>query len=239
MQSLPADNGAKLVWQWNGHWYSLPISKADVLMLGRAVEEEGFPQAGVAWALIQRAAWLRSKGVKITLGKLVEQYAQPLNPLWFPSGAKHQAEVARQLRLGNEQGAQDEIARAQRRPGKASKGWNEFSPETRKVVTEILSGQSKSPVTGAVHYWASRAPDFAGNQARKPELILLDRGYGFGPGRNVFFAEKGSERFGGVRVVNGDKAWPGGGGMQVAGMGGGSIFVGAIVGYLAWKWWLA
>lgn len=226
----------RLVWQWEGKWYDVPITSHDVLMLARAVNEEGYPREGVAWALIQRTAWLHTKGKKISLGRLVEQYAQPLNPAWFPEGAKHKAEVARLERLGDFAGALTEQNRATLRPAKAAKGWNDLSEETRKVVTNIMTGQSQSPVVGAVHYWASRGPDFLSNQAKKPELTLLDRGYGFGAGRNVFFAEKGSSKFGGVRIQDGHGVIPGGGGMLTAGMASGPIIVGLLLGYAAWKW---
>lgn len=235
MQSL-GNPQAKLIWQWQGHWYSLPISAQDVLTLARAVDVEGYPREGVAWCLIQRAAWLRSQGRQVSLGKLVEQYAQPINPAWFPTGPKHRAEVARLERVGDTAGAQGERARAERRPEKAGKSWEQLNAETRQVITDILSGQSKSPVTGAVHYWASRGPDFASNQVKKPELILLDRGYGFGPGRNVFFAEKGSTKFGGVMVQHGAGAFPNGGGMLLSNMQPGPIVVGLLLSYLAWKW---
>lgn len=207
-------------------------------MLARAVDEEGYPREGVAWALIQRAAWLRTKGVQVSLGKLSQQYAQPINPAWFPTGAKHLAEIARLSRLGDSAGVAAENARAVTRVKKASQSWEMLEPETHEVIGQILAGSSKSPVKGAVHYWASRAQDFLGNQAKKPDLILLDRGYGFGPGRNVFFAEKGSEKFGDVRVLDGNKSWPGGGGLAIAGMAGnpGALLAGAFLGYLAWKW---
>jgi len=228
----------RFVWQWRGAFYQLPVTPSDILMLARAVDSEGYPREGVAWALIQRAAWLNTNGKKISLGKLVEQYAQPLNPLWFPTGPKHLAEVARLQRLGDIAGAATEQNRALLRPAKAKKLWHELGAETRQVITDIMVGKSQSPVTGATHYWASRGPDFLSNQARKPDLVLLDPGYGFGPGRNVFFAEKGGAKFGGVKVQDGNGSIPGGGGILTAGMGngGGPIVIGLLLGYAAWKW---
>lgn len=235
MQNL-GNPESRLVWQWKGHWYSLPISAQDVLTLARAVDVEGYPQEGVAWALIQRAAWIRSQGKTVRLGKLVEQYAQPINPAWFLNGPKHLAEVARLENLGDMAGVAAERAKAERRPEKANKAWGQLAPETRNVVTDIMLGKSRSPVIGAVHYWASRGNDFTSNQLRKPELVLLDRGYGFGPGRNVFFAEKGASNFGGVLIQHGGGAIPNGGGMLQAGMGPGTIVAGLLISYLAWKW---
>src|SRR6185369_2745015 len=132
-----------------------------------------------------------------------------INPTWFPTGAKHLAEIARLERLGDYQGVQAENIRADTRIAKSRQSWEMLEPETRDVIGQILTGFSKSPVRGAVHYWASHAPDFQGNQAKRPDLVLLDRGYGFGNGRNVFFAEKGSENFGDIRVIDGNKSWQG------------------------------
>lgn len=217
------------VWGWNGRRWELPVSPHDILVWARAIEEEGYPEIGVAWALLQRAAWLKMQGKPVTLAGLVQAYAQPINPEWFPSGAKHMAEIARLERLGDSQGVKAEQAKAALRPAKATKTWAEISDNTKHVVTGILSGQIKSPVTGAVHYWASRGPDFATNQAAKPGMILMDYGYGFGPKRNVFFAVKGSEKFGGISVA--------GSNLNIAAMmSPGAFIASALLGFLAWKW---
>lgn len=238
MQSS-GEQSARLVWQWGGHWYSLPLTPDDVLTLARAVEVEGYPGSGVAWTLLQRAAWLRTQGQNVSVGQLVRSYAQPINPAWFVGGEKHAAEVQRLENLGDTAGVAAERARALTRPDKARRPWGELSTETHGVIRDILFNRSKSPVIGAVHYWASRGPDFASNQKAKPGLILLDRGYGFGPGRNVFFAVKGSEQFGGLQVQNGHYAAPGDSGMNVADMSGLtsplSWVLSGLVGYFLWK----
>lgn len=221
---------AKFVWSWNGRKYDLPVSAKDVLVWARAVDAEGYPEIGVAWALLQRAAWLKVQGKAISLGSLVEQYAQPINPAWFPQGAKHLAEMERLLSTGDTQAASSEEARATARVKLANKEWSEISADTKRVLMSIISGQSRTPVVGAVHYWASRGPDFISNQARKPELILLDRGYGFGPGRNVFFADKGSTRFG-ANIT------PEGGRPSLAGLADiGPLMVMTLLGVVTWKW---
>ena len=217
---------ASIRWIWNGKQYNLPISAEDILMLARAVQEEGYPQEGVAWALLQRVAWLNTTGTPYKLGKLVQDYAQPINPEWFPTGKKHQAEVLRLKEAGDFQEAQAEVNRAARRPAKAARSWESLNTETQNVIRRIMSGASKSPVPGAVHYWASRGPDFATNQAKKPGMILLDRGYGFGPGRNVFFAVKGSEKFGGLRIDSGSQGFP---------WGSLAIAVGGFIAFKIWK----
>lgn len=240
------DHNPKMTWEWGGKRYALPLTSDDILKLGRAVDEEGYPREGVAWTLIQRTAFLNTQGTPISLGRLVELYAQPINPGWFPTGDKHIAWVKYLEENGRKAEAEQEKARASRRPAKASKPWEALKPETRAVIGAILANRLKTPVVGAVHYWASRAKSEQGafnvNQAKKPDLILLDRGYGFGPGRNVFFAEKGNSRFGGaMKFENAVGLMPGGGSIppspQLAGMiTPGALVVGGILGALAWKW---
>lgn len=237
MQSSGEQGASKLVWSYKGHSYSLPFAASDILQLARAIEQEGAPQEGVAWALLQRAAWLTSQGQRVNLGALVSAYAQPINPAWFPGGAKHEAEVTRLQNNGDFEGAKAEIARAAKRPVNASLEWAEISPGVKVLVESILSGASTSPVPGAVHYWATRGPDFATNQAKKPDMLLLDRGYGFKK-TNVFFGFKGHEDFGrDLRVVGGKNAWPGEAPLLVANvMSPQTLLAGAVVGVLFWKW---
>lgn len=234
MQSLGDSQSARLVWQWAGHWYSLPITPSDVLTLARAVEFEGSPRESVAWALLQRAAYVRSHGKAVSIGKLIEQYAQPINPSWFPTGSKHLDEMARLARVGDVAGARDEAARAEVRISRARAPWESLSDETRGVVTGILRGESASRVPGAVHYWASHGPDYLSNQAKRPELVLIDTGEGFGKGQNVFFAEPGT-RLGNVRVENGHKVLPGPD-VLLAGVSGPGLLVASAVAALVWKW---
>lgn len=226
------DDYVSFVWTWNGHHYAMPVSPSDILTLARAVDGEGSPQLGVAWTLIQRAAWLRMHGNPVSLGKLVEQYAQPINPAWFPGGDKHEAELARLNRAGDIAGARKEVEKAQKRVLKSQKSWSELSDTTRRTIASVISGSSKSPVEGAVHYWMSRGPDFESNQAKRPMLKLLDRGYGFN-NTNVFFAENGSEKFGGLTVAGNEH-------INVATMiSPGGLIAGALLGFIAWKWLLA
>ncbi len=231
---------AALVWSWANKSYSMPLSMKDVVTLARAVDEEGYPAEGVAWCLLNRLAWLHMHGSKFNLSGLVEAYAQPINPEWFPWGKKHQDEVARLQGLGKTTEANAEIVRARARPGKASKPWSELRPKTKEVMERLLTGQLPNPVLGAVHYWASRGPTFEANQAKKPGMLLLDRGYGFGPGRNVFFAEsENSSRFGGsIKIRNGVSILPGGASPLIVSAGGnwGVLVMGGLAGYLAWKW---
>ena len=230
MQSLAPNSKARLEWSWKGKSYSLPVTDFDLLQLSRAVEHEGFPEEGVAWALIQRTAWLNMNGTPVSLGKLVQQYVQPINPRWFaPKGDLHVAELERLKRIGDQTGYKSEQQNGIARAKRANETYADIGPKAAKVIVDIIRGTSKSPVPGALHYWASRGPDFKTNQDKKPGMVLLDRGYGFGKGRNVFFGVKGSETFSGVRLVNPlntlGKGLPGVIGMLIA----------AGVAYFGWK----
>lgn len=197
---MTSSANSEIKWIWEGKPFSLPLTRDDVLALARAVDAEGYPKEGVTWALLQRAAWLHSHGKPLSVQKVVTSYAQPINPLWFPGGEKHVAEVARLKRIGDERGAQAEMQRAVTRLRKAAKPWEQLAPDTREVIEKVLDGRLKSPFPHVTHYWASRAPDFAGNQARKPNLQLIDAGYGFKG--NVFFAEKAKEWLRPLTLVN-------------------------------------
>lgn len=229
--TTPAVSG--FTWTWKGKAYSMPITSSDILTLARAIEHEGPPSESVAWTLIQRAAWLWTNGNRVGLGSLVEQYAQPINPAWFPDGDKHLAEVARLQRLGDTAGVALENAKAVSRIGKAKVGWSQLSENTRELILEILDGQSRSPLTGAVHYWMTRGPTFQMNQEVRPVLSLIDTGSW--SKTNVFFAEKDSTGFGGIKVINGMRAYPGG---NVPSNGDGAIKAIACLlgGYVGWKY---
>ena len=90
---------------------------------------------------------------------------------------------------------------------------------------------SGSPVVGAVHYWKTHGPDFATNQAAKPGLTLLDRGFGY-KNTNVFFAENGAESFGNLALQGSIS--------NIAEFlnGSGKVIGLMALGFLAWKWFV-
>ena len=204
---LKSAENTSLVWTWAGKSYTLPVTTDDMVMLARAIEHEGAPKAGVAWALIQRWAWLHMAGVTSTLAKFVQAYAQPINPRWmYPDGDLYKNEVQN---LTDPAEVNAAVARAKARIQKAQVGWDKISNDTKQVLAAVLNNNRTKAVTGAVHYWASRGPDFATNQAKKPNLILLDAGIGYGAGRNVFFADAKSKGFGPtLRFRYGSGVWP-------------------------------
>lgn len=78
----------------------LPSGKAyaptadDRTWLLRAVQREGQPRRLVAQTLVNRFAWLHSRGHYPTLASFVRAYAQPVNPRWYPEGDLHRAAVS-------------------------------------------------------------------------------------------------------------------------------------------------
>ena len=193
MGSMSTQRGAaRLDWTYGGKAYSAPLSASDVLTLAQAVDHEGAPQNGVLWALVQRWAWLRSGGAGSnlvdaypTLGGLVRAYAQPINPRWFPNGDLHLARVRALEKAGRQQAADWEREKAERRPGYARQGWDDFKDSTVDTVGAWARGRLSNPVPGAVHYWAgSQRVSKDAHQAAKPSLPVV---YYKGKKENVFF----------------------------------------------------
>lgn len=140
----------------------LRVTDDDRLWLARAVEAEGEPRDLVAQTLVNRWAWLVDQGAfRASLGELVRQYAQPVNPRWFPDGDLAIAEMQRttdpteRARL---------MQRAERRRDVFSRA-QLFTQPTVAAVVKAVSGPITIP-PGAVHY-APRTP------ARDRELVLL------------------------------------------------------------------
>ncbi len=174
-------------------------TNADALELARAVAREGAPRDAVAWALVQRFAFLYPKYP--TLAKFVQAYSQPINPRWFPDGDKHKARM-RQLE-GNEDRQADELRRARNRVSYAKVTWDELASSAKTAALEAIEAEGESPVPGAVHFRASMAPKgatkrqafqraerYAGGRADLVEVVRIPQGYG--PGVNWFFLAPGS-----------------------------------------------
>lgn len=162
---------SSLLFSVRGDDYTYPISARDKLVLTRAVAREGKPYDAVTWALLQRFAWLYPSGAFETLADLVEAYAQPINPKWFPSGAKHKAAVRRAKTEAQKEALED---RAERRLDYADATYDEIDDKYKNVVDSILSGDKSSPVLGAVHYRASTSGADSETEARRDQLVFAE-----------------------------------------------------------------
>lgn len=71
--------------------HAYEITPEDLIWLKRAVEHEGAPQESVANTLINlfTMLWTLKHSKFRDLKTLVQAYASPVNPSWFPSGQKH------------------------------------------------------------------------------------------------------------------------------------------------------
>ena len=163
---------SSLIFSVRGDSYTYPVSARDKLMLTRAVAREGKPYDAVTWALLQRFAWLYPSGAYNTLADLVEAYAQPINPKWFPNGTKHKAAVRRAKSESQREQLED---RAERRQDYADATYDEIDEKYKNVVDSILSGNVTSPVLGAVHYIASQTTSDASEpEARQDQKDMAD-----------------------------------------------------------------
>ena len=192
---------SSLVFSVRGDNYTYSISAKDKLVLTRAVAREGKPHEAVTWALLQRFAWLYPSGAFNTLAELVEAYAQPINPRWFPQGDKHKSAIRRAKTEKQKEQLED---RAERRLGYAEATYDEIDEHYKNIVDAILSGNVASPVLGAVHYIASQTtPDASEPEARKDQKELSDERKDLNNpvftstakrGTNWFFDVRGSDK---------------------------------------------
>jgi hypothetical protein len=126
--------------------YTLTVD--DYTDLCRAVEREGPPKLAVAWCLLQRFGLLYP--LYSNLSTFVKAYAQPINPQWFSTGARHLAEVKR---LKDSTLVARENTQASQREGWAKTPLASISQDTQNVVDSIFAG-ALSPVPLASHYAA-------------------------------------------------------------------------------------
>ena len=131
--------------------HTLAWTVDDALWLRRAVEREGEPREWVAQALVNRWALLKDQGGSRTLGAFVRAYAQPVNPRWFPDGARHLEALA----AAPEAQRPALIARAERRRDDHSTR-KIFQPSTEAAVARALKGPMTLP-PGVTEYAADSA----------------------------------------------------------------------------------
>ena len=127
----------------------------------RAVEREGQPRPLVAQTLVNRFAWLHSRGHYPTLESFVRAYAQPVNPRWYPAGDLHQAAVNKIRNRTDITPAvkTEQIAELERRATNRRDVFavsSHFAPAVIEAVDQALERGPLDIGPGTVHYAAAR-----------------------------------------------------------------------------------
>lgn len=185
-------------WSYRGQSYSYPVSDDDFLWWARAIWREGKPQITVGHTLLQRFTYLYStSGIYKTLADFLQAYCQPINPLWFPGGAKSEARIKRLEAKGDTAGVEAERKRAEQRVRYAKTPLSKIPKKHRETADKILKGETSNPVPRAVHFTSSFAAkgdtgaiarQKAVNFARARNLEVVSIPEGFTQGLNWFFA---------------------------------------------------
>ena len=179
--------------------HTVRLTNGDLLELARAIQFEGQPYLAVAYALLQRWAYLYP--VYRSFGSFVKAYAQPINPRWFPDGDLHRREVER-VRASttlSETERTEQLAdlnrRAANRVNMARTPWSLINTRTHDTLAALLAG-ARSPVPGAVHYNMSPGSlEAAEAKALRLGGGVVDSGSGYGRAVNVFYSMPGSAQF--------------------------------------------
>jgi hypothetical protein len=159
---------------------SYVLTVSDYTDLARAVEREGPPKAAVAWCLLQRFGLLHP--LYKDLSTFVKAYAQPINPQWFSTGARHLAE---NKRLKDPLLVARENTAASQREGWAKTPLTKISADTLGVLDAIFAGQTKSPLPLATHY-AAPITRKSVDEARKAQAdFAAKRGYSVQPTSDI------------------------------------------------------
>jgi hypothetical protein len=176
------------------------LTVTDYTDLARAVEREGPPKAAVAWTLLQRFGLLYP--LYKDLSTFVKAYAQPINPQWFSTGARHLAE---NQRLKDPLLVARENTAASQREGWAKTPLTKISADTLLVLDRIFAGKTRSPLPLASHY-AAPITRKSITEARKAQAdFAAKRGYTVYPTSDIlndnwFYGEAAMS---GVRVRTG------------------------------------
>lgn len=192
-----------LSWKYGGNAYRYMVTPSDYVWWVRAIWREGRPQVAVGHTLLQRFAWLYSTNRPYkTLGDFLRAYCQPINPAWLPGGKLSEAKIRRMTAAGNVNAANDERARAAQRAVYSNTPLEQIPSKYRKAADLILSGATRSPIPGAMHFTTSFAAAGDDQQtaekkakayAAKRDLTIVPISQGFKPGVNWFFASPGKQ----------------------------------------------
>jgi len=191
-----------MTWTHNGRKLRYNLSLVDIEDFTRAVWREGEPRLAVAHTLLQRFACLYSgKRPYETFSEFLRAYVQPINPRWFPTGELHKKEVARLVKNGKTNEAKEEQARAARRVEYSTTPMSSIPVAYRDLVSQILSGLTRSPVPTAQHFSESKASStdtqevaerkaYTWGAQKKLDVVAVTEGYK--PGINWFFSIPGA-----------------------------------------------
>ena len=122
------------------------VTPADVLWLARALDGEGGDERAVAATLVQR--WVMLGGAeRMTLGEMVQAYAQAISPLWLADGAR-----CRPGGIGHGTPACD-AARTAARARRRAKRWDDLREEARDAaVWALYTDELPDYLPTSVHY---------------------------------------------------------------------------------------
>lgn len=153
-----------------GEEYAYTLSDEDILSLYQATYKEGANNLGVVWSLLNRFAWLYPEGIYPTLEKYVIAYAQPINPLWFPSGSKYKLFVSDLRNKYSGEVLADKLRKALKSAEEriifAKLTKSEIPQRIIDLVDSVLNGKSQK-IKGVLHYIFSMAPNNATEKEAK------------------------------------------------------------------------
>lgn len=153
------------------------VTSNDKLWLLRAVAAEGAPENYVAQTLVNGFIWARD-AVRYpgTLADWVRIYAQPVNPAWFVSGAKHRERMSQ---LTDDKARARELSAAHAREY-AHSVRNVFSAKVHDAVEQALRLPPAFPdATDYAAAWHDASK--RGYQARTPAVAGTNRLWARGP----------------------------------------------------------
>lgn len=167
-----------LEWQNGQVAIKYTVTDEDRIWFARAIWREGPPRAAVGHTLIQRFASIYP--TYPTLTSFLRAYSQPINPAWFPTGARHKRSLDRLRRAGKTREAAAEIEAARRRVEYSNTPWESIPEQYRQLSDNLLAGNVSNPVPTAEHFSMSFATRGADNTTAQSEAESWAKRHGFG-----------------------------------------------------------
>jgi hypothetical protein len=141
-----------LNWKKGEKEYHYLLTETDILNLMRAVYKEGPDETAVAFTLLTRFAWIYPN--YLSFSEFVKNYAQPINPKWFPNGSKFKSYI-KTIKDNNTKKLLIQNAKLRVKYSKYSKV--EIDVGIVELIYDILNNNKINPVTGSVHFIFSSA----------------------------------------------------------------------------------